>query len=337
MAKMIINGEVCSGSTSYASAVEYTEKDGTKNTVQNKIVAMDSLVKAYENRIEYLEGFLEDSLFQEITLTGSGSLNSGSTSNGNVYKWIEFETPFVEVPTITAKETTGSSTKGVSYSDVTCSGFYIIVSSYYKNQDVSYSWTATGKVNTNSGLNNELINNELINDSDVYIEIENMISKYGKSSTFMLSFGSNNTNSPDGWDSGWSLIYKCSKIIAWNNSIVALNARNDANTFAGWDSLTKTITVQHTFDASMSSSTKKAELTTTWTHDPSITGIKKILNVDVISMRASQSNGITIPLNFWISEASEDASNLTIKCNLYNIEAKSYTTTVRFYLFVTGC
>lgn len=113
--------------------------------LNSKFVANDSLIKAYEDRIAYLETFLEDSLFQELTLTGSGSLNSGSTSNGEVLQYITFSTPFVETPTMTAVETTGSNTKWVGYRDVTCSGFYIVVSSYYKNQDVSYSWTATGK------------------------------------------------------------------------------------------------------------------------------------------------------------------------------------------------
>ena len=37
MAKMIINGEVCSGSNSYASAVEYIKDDGSKTTVQDEL------------------------------------------------------------------------------------------------------------------------------------------------------------------------------------------------------------------------------------------------------------------------------------------------------------
>lgn len=37
MSKMILNGEVCSGSTSYASAVEYIKEDGTKTTVQREL------------------------------------------------------------------------------------------------------------------------------------------------------------------------------------------------------------------------------------------------------------------------------------------------------------
>lgn len=118
--------------------------------LNSNLAAINSLTKAYEDRIAYLENFLEDSLFQEITLTGSGSLNSGSVSNGQVYAWVEFETSFVETPTITVVETTGSNTKGATYGEVTCSGFYVIVSSYYKNQDVSYSWTATGKTRVQS-------------------------------------------------------------------------------------------------------------------------------------------------------------------------------------------
>ena len=45
MAKMIINGEVCSGSTNYASAIDYTEPDGTKSTVQNAIDDLNSKLK----------------------------------------------------------------------------------------------------------------------------------------------------------------------------------------------------------------------------------------------------------------------------------------------------
>lgn len=37
MAKAVINGEVISGSTSYASAITYTKEDGTKSTVQNEL------------------------------------------------------------------------------------------------------------------------------------------------------------------------------------------------------------------------------------------------------------------------------------------------------------
>lgn len=41
MSKLYINGKVCSGSTSYASAVEYTEEDGNKTNVQDKIRELD--------------------------------------------------------------------------------------------------------------------------------------------------------------------------------------------------------------------------------------------------------------------------------------------------------
>ena len=37
MAKMIINGEVYSGSTNYASAITYIKEDGTKSTVQKEL------------------------------------------------------------------------------------------------------------------------------------------------------------------------------------------------------------------------------------------------------------------------------------------------------------
>lgn len=42
MAKMIINGEVCSSSTNYASAIEYIKKDGVKSTVQNELDELNS-------------------------------------------------------------------------------------------------------------------------------------------------------------------------------------------------------------------------------------------------------------------------------------------------------
>lgn len=37
MAKIMINGEVCSGSSSYASAIEYIKEDGTNTTVQDEL------------------------------------------------------------------------------------------------------------------------------------------------------------------------------------------------------------------------------------------------------------------------------------------------------------
>lgn len=59
MAKMIINGEVCSGSSSYASAVEYIKDDGTKSTVQNEI---DELNKKTQNTT-YVASDVQNALF----------------------------------------------------------------------------------------------------------------------------------------------------------------------------------------------------------------------------------------------------------------------------------
>ena len=42
MPEFKLNGKTYSGSTSYASAIDYTEADGSKTTVQDKISEMDS-------------------------------------------------------------------------------------------------------------------------------------------------------------------------------------------------------------------------------------------------------------------------------------------------------
>lgn len=59
MAKMIINGEVCSGSSSYASAVEYIKDDGSKSTVQNEIDELNKnldTLQCYDDNAEILIG-----------------------------------------------------------------------------------------------------------------------------------------------------------------------------------------------------------------------------------------------------------------------------------------
>ena len=103
-------------------------------------------ISSHEDRIVAIESMIEEALYEECTLSGSGSITTGSNTYTKVYKYIEFSKPFVEIPTITIHETSGSSTQWVGYSDVTCSGFYASASSHYKNISVPFSWTATGKV-----------------------------------------------------------------------------------------------------------------------------------------------------------------------------------------------
>ena len=70
MAKMIINGEVCSGSSSYASAVEYIKEDGSKSTVQDELAELNSNIAWKE--LQYVVGNTKITLpndFEEIYIT----------------------------------------------------------------------------------------------------------------------------------------------------------------------------------------------------------------------------------------------------------------------------
>ena len=77
------------------------------------------------------------------------------------------------------------------------------------------------------------ISNDWINDSNVYSEIEKMISSYGANSTFTLCFGENNTNTPANWTE-WALTYKNGSIVAWTSDESCTNFRYGANNYAGW-------------------------------------------------------------------------------------------------------
>ena len=80
---------------------------------------------------------------------------------------------------------------------------------------------------------NHSLNQSWINNSDVHIEIENAITKHGIYSTFMLAFGTNNTNSPKEWE-WWVLEYKCARILAWKNDDLATMARNGKDAYTDW-------------------------------------------------------------------------------------------------------
>ena len=51
MPEFKLNGKTYSGSTSYASAIDYTETDGSKTTVQDKISEMDENL---EQKVQYV-------------------------------------------------------------------------------------------------------------------------------------------------------------------------------------------------------------------------------------------------------------------------------------------
>lgn len=68
MSKAIINGEVISGSSSYASAVEYTKEDGTKTTVQDELSELNSKLVVVKSR-KTQELHLDISTPSTVTLT----------------------------------------------------------------------------------------------------------------------------------------------------------------------------------------------------------------------------------------------------------------------------
>lgn len=45
MSKLVVNGEVCSGTANYASAVNYTKSDGTQSTVQAELDSINGLME----------------------------------------------------------------------------------------------------------------------------------------------------------------------------------------------------------------------------------------------------------------------------------------------------
>ena len=74
-----LNGNTYSGSTNYASAIGYIEKDGTKTTVQNKIEELHETIDEQNKKIEnaqsskHLPSFELGSYYLVGTHVGAGS------------------------------------------------------------------------------------------------------------------------------------------------------------------------------------------------------------------------------------------------------------------------
>ena len=94
MAKMIINGEVCSGSNSYASAVEYIKDDGSKTTVQNELDGLNSNIDDLNKKLDICPqktfsnwGSLINSLNNGITIFRPSDLKLFSPVSGTMDDW----------------------------------------------------------------------------------------------------------------------------------------------------------------------------------------------------------------------------------------------------------
>ena len=151
MPELKLNGKTYSGSTNYASAIEYVEEDGSKTTVQDKIEEINENlditnfnISAHEERLLVLESLLEYSLFEEITQTGTIKRTwYGSGTSENVT--IIFSTPFVKTPVVTALANSYGCTATVkSVSLSSC-----IINIYHdgaRDGDLNWTWTAVGVV-----------------------------------------------------------------------------------------------------------------------------------------------------------------------------------------------
>lgn len=74
---------------------------------------------------------------------------------------------------------------------------------------------------------------EWINNSDVFSEIEKMITKHGVHATFTISFGIENTNAPTDWE-WFSLLFKSNRILAFGTQGIAICVRQEENIFSAW-------------------------------------------------------------------------------------------------------
>ena len=128
-----LNGNTYSGSTNYASAIEYIEEDGNKTTVQDKISELNSNLEMQNEKLYEI---------QRGTRLVQDAISSG-------YKSAEviFPTPFDTTPTsivitaINGEELHASPDCHVGY--VTTDRFYI----YYKTNNSSdtkiiFNWIA---------------------------------------------------------------------------------------------------------------------------------------------------------------------------------------------------
>lgn len=71
MGKLVMNGKLYSGSSNYASAINYTEEDGRETTVQNKIEEINSNLSA--NGIQFRFGVNESGEYGYIVTDSEGA------------------------------------------------------------------------------------------------------------------------------------------------------------------------------------------------------------------------------------------------------------------------
>lgn len=87
MAKMIINGEVCSGSTNYASAIEYTREDGTKSTVQNEIDELNTNLESCFQSVSSGKSLIASAITDKGVTTASDATFETMANNINNIKF----------------------------------------------------------------------------------------------------------------------------------------------------------------------------------------------------------------------------------------------------------
>lgn len=132
MPELKLNGKTYSGSTSYASAVEYTKKDGTKSTVQNELDELNTNMNKnttgqmrYNSETDMVEIYHNDNWnnwksgdIQSDKLYFYGNENTELTGGWTPYAYkTSSSSSAVSAPTVTKKEKYMKLSKTVSGSN----------------------------------------------------------------------------------------------------------------------------------------------------------------------------------------------------------------------------
>ena len=130
-------------------------------------------------------------------------------------------------------------------------------------------------------------------------------------------------------------------LVEENGSLNKLNLHGELNELkTGIENITYKVTKSKVIqiavsDIQMTASTR-GSFNANWSNDPSVTGINEITDATVVGCRLTQSNGECVSTNYYISAVDESTQVYTLTVNYSNLTDKSFTTTGRILLFISG-
>ena len=140
MPELKLNGKTYSGSTNYASAIEYVEEDGSRTTVQDKIDEQNKNLNDLSKKIVDIESKLKNSATSQ-----SGSLTITAMQNLASEYTVTFQETFNTIPTIII--TSSNSYLACKVLTVTKGGFsFRCAHSKSSTQSGTASWNATADI-----------------------------------------------------------------------------------------------------------------------------------------------------------------------------------------------